>query len=67
MLAFGLLARQHFQAIESLPSGAEAPTPNYWIYLGLMAVHCFFYVPTMTVTNKIAFANLKNPAKEVQE
>ncbi len=64
MLAFGLLARQHFQAIELLPKGEVAPTPNYWLFLGLMAVHCFFYVPTMTVTNKIAFANLKNPAKD---
>ncbi len=29
-----------------------------------MAVHCFFYVPTMSVTNTIAFANLKDPAKD---
>lgn len=64
MLAFGLLARQHFQTLESLPAGGVAPVPNYWLYFVLMAVHCFFYVPTMTVTNKIAFANLRNPAKD---
>jgi hypothetical protein len=64
ILAFGWLARQHFQALEALPVGEKPPAANYWLFFGLMAVHCFFYVPTMTVTNKIAFANLKNPAKD---
>lgn len=32
--------------------------------LGLMALHCLFYVPTISVTNAIAFANLKNAQNE---
>ncbi len=61
MLAFGWLARGYFQ---ELSTNAEAVRPNYWIFFALMAVHCFFYVPTMSVTNTIAFANLKDPAKD---
>lgn len=61
MLGFGLLARGYFQ---ELSTNAEAVRPNYWIFFALMAVHCFFYVPTMSVTNTIAFANLKDPAKD---
>jgi MFS family permease len=30
----------------------------------LMLLHCVFYVPTISITNSIAFANLKDPAKE---
>ena len=36
---------------------------NFWPFFGLMLLHCFFYVPTLSVTNAIAFANLKD-AKE---
>jgi hypothetical protein len=61
MLAFGWLARDYFQG---LAAGQETARPNYWIFFALMAVHCFFYVPTMSVTNTIAFANLKDPAKD---
>jgi MFS family permease len=30
----------------------------------LMLVHCLLYVPTISITNSIAFANMKNPDKE---
>ncbi|MFM8360223.1 MAG: MFS transporter, partial [Verrucomicrobiota bacterium] len=30
----------------------------------LMLVHCLLYVPTISITNSIAFANMKDPAKE---
>jgi nucleoside transporter len=33
-------------------------------FFGLMLVHSLFYVPTISVTNSLAFANLKNPQKE---
>ena len=36
---------------------------QFWPFFGLMLLHCFFYVPTLSVTNAIAFANLKD-AKE---
>jgi predicted MFS family arabinose efflux permease len=29
-----------------------------------MLLHCVFYVPTISITNSIAFANLKDPARE---
>ncbi len=29
-----------------------------------MLVHCLLYVPTISITNSIAFANMKNPDKE---
>jgi nucleoside transporter len=30
----------------------------------LMLVHCLFYVPTISITNSVAFANMKDPQKE---
>lgn len=30
----------------------------------LMLVHCLLYVPTISITNSIAFANMKDPQKE---
>jgi hypothetical protein len=35
-------------------------TGNFWIFLALMLVHCLLYVPTLSVTNSIAFAHLKD-------
>jgi nucleoside transporter len=43
------------------PAVGAAP---FWPFLLLMAVHSLFYVPTISITNSIAFANLKNPQKE---
>ncbi len=34
-----------------------------WFFL-LMLVHCLLYVPTLSITNSIAFANMKNPDQE---
>ena len=36
----------------------------FWPFFGLMLLHCFFYVPTMSVTNAIAFANIKDAQKD---
>jgi nucleoside transporter len=36
----------------------------FWPFFSLMLVHCLFYVPTISITNSIAFANLKDPQKE---
>ena len=32
----------------------------------LMLVHCLFYVPTISITNSIAFANLKDPQTRIR-
>lgn len=37
---------------------------GFWSFFGLMLIHCLFYVPTISITNAIAFANLKDPANE---
>jgi nucleoside transporter len=39
-------------------------TKSFAPFFGLMLVHCLFYVPTISITNSIAFANLKDPTKE---
>jgi hypothetical protein len=43
---------------------AKAPLAPFWPFFGLMLLHCVFYVPTVSITNSIAFANLKDPARE---
>lgn len=42
---------------------ADMPAP-FWPFFALMLVHSLFYVPTISITNSIAFANLKDPQKE---
>src|SRR3954467_2790174 len=39
-------------------------TKSFWPFFGLMLVHCLLYVPTISITNSIAFANIKDPQKE---
>lgn len=39
-------------------------TRSFWPFFGLMLVHCLLYVPTISIANSIAFANLKDPQKE---
>jgi nucleoside transporter len=44
------------------PEGADSAP--FWPFFGLMLVHCLFYVPTISITNSIAFANLPDPQKD---
>jgi nucleoside transporter len=39
-------------------------TKTFIPFFGLMLVHCLFYVPTISITNSVAFANLKDPTKD---
>jgi nucleoside transporter len=39
-------------------------TRSFWPFFGLMLVHCLLYVPTISITNSIAFAQMKDPQKE---
>jgi hypothetical protein len=39
-------------------------TRDFGPFFALMLVHCLLYVPTISITNSIAFANMKDPAKE---
>ena len=39
-------------------------TKDFWPFFALMLIHCLLYVPTLSITNSIAFANMKDPQKE---
>lgn len=39
-------------------------TKSFGPFFGLMLVHCLLYVPTISITNSIAFANMRDPQKE---
>lgn len=39
-------------------------TKQFWPFFGLMLVHCLLYVPTISITNSIAFAHMRDPEKE---
>ena len=43
---------------------AKTPLAPFWPFFVLMLIHCVFYVPTISITNSIAFANLRDPATE---
>ena len=46
--------------------GGDAGTPlaPFWPFFGLMLLHSIFYVPTISITNSIAFAAFTNPEKQ---
>src|SRR5262245_54313475 len=37
---------------------------SFWAFFGLMLIHSLFYVPTISITNSIAFANLSDPQRD---
>src|SRR4029079_9167974 len=37
---------------------------DFWSFFGLMLLHCLCYVPTISITNSIAFANVQDPQKD---
>jgi len=45
------------------PGAESAPAP-FWPFFSLMLLHSVFYVPTISITNSIAFANLRDPARD---
>lgn len=59
---------EKFLAFSHLVGGAAilglAFTKSFWPFFGLMMVHCLLYVPTLSIANSIAFANIKDPQKE---
>ncbi len=42
----------------------DQPSANFPLFFALMLVHTLLYVPTISITNSIAFANLKDPQKQ---
>jgi len=43
---------------------ATAFQTEFWPFFGCFIVYCLLYVPTISVTNSLAFANLADPAKD---
>jgi nucleoside transporter len=61
-------AAEKFLAFSHLIGGLAmvglAFTKEFWPFFGLMLVHCLLYVPTISITNSIAFAQMKDAQKE---
>ena len=59
---------ERFLAFSHLVGGVAilllAFTTSFWPFFALMLVHCLLYVPTNSIANSIAFANIKDPQKE---
>ncbi len=57
-------AAEKFLAFSQLVGGLAliglAFTRAFWPFFGLMLIHCLLYVPTISITNSIAFANMKD-------
>jgi MFS family permease len=51
-------------SVEGLAPGQANPAAPFGLFFGLMLLHCLFYVPTISITNSIAFANMKDAQKE---
>lgn len=56
------LAFSHF--VGGLAMFGLAFVTDFWGFFGLMMLHCFFYVPTLSITNAISFANLKDAQQD---
>ncbi len=61
-------AAEKFMAFSHLVGGL-AILALYWVkdfptFFALMLVHSLFYVPTISVANSLAFANMKDPQRE---
>lgn len=61
-------AAEKFLAVSQLIGGVAMIlltwTTDFWPFFALMLIHCLFYVPTISITNSIAFANLRDPQRE---
>jgi len=61
-------AAERFLAASHLAGGialfAMFWVKDFWPFFTLMLVHSLLYVPTISITNSIAFAHIKDPQKE---
>src|SRR3954465_8162088 len=67
-LADRYFAQEKFLAFSHLAAGLAmfglAFVKDFWTFFAVMMVHCFFYVPTLSITNAISFANLKDAQQD---
>src|ERR1043166_4198593 len=52
------------EPVPGLAIGAGNPSAPFLPFFILMLIHCLLYVPTISITNSIAFAHMKDPQKE---
>jgi nucleoside transporter len=61
-------AAERFLAASHLVSGVAMLSlvwaTEFWPFFAAMLVHCLLYVPTISITNSIAFAHMKDGQKE---
>jgi len=61
-------AAERFLSASHLIAGAAMLslvwTRSFWPFFGAMLVHCLLYVPTISITNSIAFTHMKDAQKE---
>lgn len=61
-------AAERFLAFSHLVGGLAilgcAWTTNFTMFFAMMLVHCLFYVPTISITNSIAFANVADAQRD---
>jgi nucleoside transporter len=61
-------AAEKFLAVSHLIGGVSilslAWITSFWPFFILMLVHCLLYVPTISITNSIAFAQMKDAQRE---
>lgn len=61
-------AAEKFMAFSHLVGGLAilslAWAQTFWPFFLLMLLHCLLYVPTISISNSIAFANMQDPQKE---
>jgi len=59
---------ERFLAFSHLVGGLAmlglAFTKSFWPFFGLMMVHCLLFVPTISITNSIAFSHMKDAQEE---
>lgn len=59
---------ERFLAFSHVVGGASliatAFQTSFWPFFGCFVTYCLLYVPTISVTNSLAFANLQDPAKD---
>ena len=51
-------------SVAALPVGQLNPAAPFALFFTLMLIHCLLYVPTISITNSIAFANMKDAQSE---
>jgi MFS family permease len=62
------VSQERYLALSHLIGGLAimglAYVKAFWPFFGLMLLHCFFYVPTLSVANAIAFAHVTDRKRE---